>query len=98
MSQQIALERIDPQTCYVPKTHKGTGRRNAVTPGQTAARFLHYGRITLGPNSPPEVFPNNDHETGLICLKGKATVKTGGETYELEQYDAVYVPRDSEIE
>jgi 5-deoxy-glucuronate isomerase len=59
---------------------------------------LHYGRITLGPDSSPAVFRNNDHETGLICLKGKATVKAEGDSYDLEQYDAVYVPRDSQIE
>ena len=35
---------------------------------------------------------------GLINLNGKATVKTEGETFELDRYDAVYVPRDSEIE
>ena len=98
MSQQIALERIDQETCYVPRTHEGKGRRTSVAPGKTAARFLHYGRITLAADNAPEVFATNDHETGLICLKGKATVKTGGESYELDQYDAVYVPRDSEIE
>ncbi|HEY8224509.1 MAG TPA: 5-deoxy-glucuronate isomerase [Pyrinomonadaceae bacterium] len=98
MSQQVALERIDPRTCFVPRTHEGTGRRTAVAPGPTAARYLHYGRITLGPDSSPAVFRNNDHETGLICLKGKATVKAEGDSYDLEQYDAVYVPRDSQIE
>ena len=98
MSQQVALEKIDPQRCFVPRTHEGTGRRTAVAPGPTAARYLHYGRITLGPDSAPEVFPTNDHETGLICLKGRATVKAEDESFELEQYDAVYVPRDSQVE
>jgi 5-deoxy-glucuronate isomerase len=98
MSQQIALERIDPKTCFVPRTHEGKGRRIAVKPGPTAARFLHYGRITLGAEDASEVFKNNDHETALICLNGKATVKTGSEEFQLDQYDAVYVPRDSEIE
>ena len=98
MSQQIALERIDPKTCFVPRTHEGKGRRTAVAPGTTAARFLHYGRITLDVNDAPETFTNNDHETALICLNGKAIVKTAGEEFQLDQYDAVYVPRDSEIE
>jgi 5-deoxy-glucuronate isomerase len=98
MSQQIALERIDPKTCFVPRTHEGKGRRLAVSPASTAARFLHYGRITLGGEDAPEVFKNNDHETALICLNGKATVKTESQEFQLDQYDAVYVPRDSEIE
>lgn len=98
MSQQIALQRIDPRTCFVPRTHEGKGRRTVVAPGLTAARYLHYGRITLGAGDGPTIFKNNDHETGLICLNGKGTVKTAGQEFQLEQYDAVYVPRDSEIE
>ena len=98
MSQQVALERIDPKTCFVPRTHEGKGRRLAVAPGTTAARFLHYGRITLGAEDAAVAFKNNDHETALICLNGKATVATAGSEFQLEQYDAVYVPRDSEIE
>ena len=89
---------ITPETCFVPKTHEGKGRRTAVAPGATAARFLHYGRITLAAGDPPVHFNNNDHEVGLICLNGKATVRAEGETFDLDRYDTVYVPRDSEIE
>ena len=89
---------ITAETCFVPKTHEGKGRRTAVQPGATAARFLHYGRITLAAGDPPLTFNSNDHETGLICLNGKATVRAEGETFDLDRYDAVYVPRDSEIE
>jgi len=89
---------ITPETCFVPKTHEGKGRRTAVAPGATAARYLHYGRITLAAGDAPIEFNSNDHEIGLICLKGKATVKAGGEEFSLEQYDAVYVSRDSKIE
>src|SRR5215216_2944719 len=98
MDQEVTQNPITPETCFVPKTHEGKGRRTAVAPGTTAARFLHYGRITLGAGDPPLKFNNNDHEVGLICLNGKATVRTEGETFDLERYDAVYVPRDSEIE
>ena len=93
---------ITPETCFVPKTHEGNGRRIAVRPGDTAARYLHYGRITLNAGDAAEKFSNNDHETGLICLKGSAKVNAkvnmGGSTFQLDQYDAVYVPRDSQIE
>jgi 5-deoxy-glucuronate isomerase len=97
MNEEVKLEEITPETCFVPATHKGKGRRTAVAPGNTAARFLHYGRITLDADDALK-FDNNDHETGLICLKGTANVVTGGENFQLDQYDAVYVPRDSEIE
>jgi 5-deoxy-glucuronate isomerase len=98
MSQQATLETISRETCFVPKTHLGTGRRTAVAPGTTAARYLHYGRITLGANDNPIKFATNDHETGLICLKGSAQVSVEGQTMELSPYDALYVPRDSDVE
>jgi len=59
---------------------------------------LHYGRITLAGQDAPIKFNSQDHEIGLICLKGKATVTASGETFHLDQYDAVYVSRDAEIE
>jgi len=98
MDQEVAQNPITAETCFVPKTHEGKGRRTAVAPGTTAARFLHYGRITLAAGDPPLQFNSNDHEVGLICLSGKATVRAEGETFDLDRYDAVYVPRDSEIE
>jgi 5-deoxy-glucuronate isomerase len=98
MEQEVVQQPITAETCFVPKTHEGKGRRTAVQPGATAARYLHYGRITLAADDEPLKFNNNDHEVGLICLNGKATVRAEGETFDLERYDTVYVPRDSEIE
>jgi len=98
MDQEVVQNPITPETCFVPKTHEGTGRRTAVAPGATAARYLHYGRITLAAGDAPISFNSDDHEVGLICLNGKATVKTEGQTFDLDRYDAVYVPRDSNIE
>jgi 5-deoxy-glucuronate isomerase len=88
---------ITPETCFVPKTHEGKGRRNAVAPGPTAARYLHYGRITLDAGDAPVEFNSGEHEIGLICLNGKASVNANTESFELDRYDAVYVPRDSQI-
>ena len=98
MNQEVVQNPITPETCFVPKTHEGKGRRTAVAPGATAARYLHYGRITLAAGDAPIKFNSEDHEVGLINLNGKATVKTGGQTFDLDRYDAVYIPRDSEIE
>jgi len=98
MDQEVIQNPITAETCFVPKTHEGKGRRTAVAPGATAARYLHYGRITLAAADAPLTFNSADHEVALICLKGKATVEAGGDTFELDQYDAVYAPRDSEIE
>jgi 5-deoxy-glucuronate isomerase len=98
MQAELKQNEITKETCYVPATHEGKGRRTAVAPGGTAARYLHYGRITLDAGDEALAFDNQDHETGLVCLKGAAEVSTGGETFRLAQYDALYVPRDSRIE
>jgi len=98
MDQEVVQNPITPETCFVPKTHEGKGRRTAVAPGTTAARYLHYGRITLAAGDARIKFNSDDHEIGLICLTGKATVKAGAEAFELDRYDAIYIPRDSEIE
>ena len=95
---EVIQNPITAETCFVPKTHEGKGRRTAVAPGATAARYLHYGRITLAAGDAPIKFNNGEHETGLICLNGKATVRANDETFSLDQYDTVYVARDSEIE
>jgi 5-deoxy-glucuronate isomerase len=97
-TEAIKLFPITAESCFVSATDKGAGRRLAVTPGQTAARFLNYGRINVGAGDAPLHFQNHDHETGLVCLKGEAKVATNGETFKLSQYDALYIPRDSEIE
>ncbi len=98
MSTELRRNPITQETCFVPATHKGKGRRTAVAPGSTASRFLHYGRITLDAGDTPEKFNSEGLEIGLICLKGTATVTVGGESFELGQYDTVYVPRDSSVE
>ena len=97
MKPETAQNPITPETCFVPRTHEGHGRRTAVAPGPTAARYLHYGRITLNAGDPALEFSSNDHEIGLICLNGNASVSANGETFQLGQYDAVYVSRDSQI-
>lgn len=97
MAQAVKLHEISPETCVVLRTHEGRGRRNAVAPGKTAARFLHYGRITLDAGDAPLSFATKDHETGLICLRGAAQVTAEGQTFALTQYDTLYIPRDAQV-
>lgn len=98
MKEQIALENINKETCFVRATHQGKGRRSAVTPENSAARHLHYGRISIEAGEAPINFENNARETGLICLNGTAKVSTGGQNFTLNRYDSMYIPRDSKIE
>jgi len=80
------------------KTNAQTGRHLAVTPQNSTMRHLSYGRIILNSSKPLVSFSNGDQETGLICLSGSGVVKTAGCEFELKQFDAIYIPRDSEIE
>lgn len=97
MQTQIKLEKIDPATCVVKGTDRSKGRTISVQPGETASRNLFYGRIIIDAGDEPVTFENGTHETGLICLKGSGTVTTGGRSFAMSRYDALYVPRDSMI-
>ena len=88
---------IDEAGCVRRATHKQKGRTQWLAPGTAAVRYLHYGRIILDGGHKIE-FSTGDRETGLICLRGSAQVCTGSSTYELAPYDAIYIPRDSEVE
>jgi 5-deoxy-glucuronate isomerase len=76
-------------------THAQTGRHVSVTPQNSAMKHLAYGRIIFNSSKPVVSFENEDRETGLICLSGRARVKTTGHAFELGRFDAVYIPRDS---
>jgi 5-deoxy-glucuronate isomerase len=80
------------------KTNQHVGRHVSVTPSNSTNRHLCYGRIILNSSKPSVVFNNGVQETGLVCLSGAASVKTGGKQYDLVQYDSIYIPRDSEIQ
>jgi 5-deoxy-glucuronate isomerase len=80
------------------KTNRHKGRHVSVTPDNSTNKHLSYGRIILDAGVPAVRFANGNQETGLICLSGKATVTTRQKTFDLGQYDSIYIPRDSDIE
>jgi 5-deoxy-glucuronate isomerase len=86
---------ISPSTCIIRNTGATRGRTRSVAPGKTAAQYLHYGRIVLRPDDSPVHVEPGGLETGLICLKGEATVAAGGATHRMTPYDSMYVPRDT---
>lgn len=97
MKEQIALEPIRRETCVVKGTHTTKGRTLSVAPGDTASRNLYYGRIIVEPGDAPIDFENGERETGLVCLKGVASVVTQDGSFTLNRYDAIYIPRDSSV-
>src|SRR5262245_61230842 len=93
----MEIQQITPSTCIVRNTASRKGRHQAVAPGATAARHLHYGRIILDAGSQLS-FSTGGMETALVGMKGDATIRTGGQSYSLGRYDALYIPRDSDVE
>ncbi len=98
MVMETTTDPITAESCVVRDTHRQKGRTRSVTPEATAARHLHYGRIILDATDEPVRFATKDHETSLICLKGRAAVSAEGQTFELGQYDSLYIPRDADVE
>lgn len=79
------------------KTNAHTGRYVSVTPNNSTNKHLCYGRVILNTRQNSISFSNHDHETGFIVLSGSARVEVSGEPISLDQYDSIYIPRDSHI-
>jgi 5-deoxy-glucuronate isomerase len=94
----MVLQELAKNTCIVRNTAGHKGRTLAVEPGDTASRYLHYGRIVLDGSDGAIRFDTNQLETGLVCLNGSATVHVGPDAFTLGRYDSLYVPRGSSIE
>jgi 5-deoxy-glucuronate isomerase len=92
------MEHIAKDTCLVRNTAAKKGRTQAVVPGKTASKYLHYGRIILDAGDAPLRFDTKQLETGLVCLNGSATVRTGDQSFTLTRYDSLYISRDASIE
>jgi 5-deoxy-glucuronate isomerase len=80
------------------KTHSQLGRHIAVSPANSTNKHLAYGRIILNRNTPAVSFSNGDRETGLVCLSGSAQLQVDSQKFQLGQYDAIYTPRDSQMD
>jgi 5-deoxy-glucuronate isomerase len=94
----LTLEAISTGTCVVRNTAAHTGRAWALKPGPTASRHLHYGRVILGAGDAPLALNTRGLETAFIALRGEATVQVDGASYSMRPYDALYVPRDRDVE
>src|SRR5205823_10669178 len=80
------------------QTNSRKGRNISITPENSAMKHLVYGRIILDREKPSERFSTGSLETGLICLSGECTIAADGQTNKIDQYDSIYLPRDTEVE
>jgi 5-deoxy-glucuronate isomerase len=79
------------------KTHTHSGRRVAITPENSSMQHLCYAHIKLDTATPEVSFNTAKKETAFICLSGHAEFKVGETQFNLDKYDAVYVPRGSSV-
>lgn len=89
---------VDLEKMVFRGTHKQVGRHLAVTPENSSMQHLAYGRIILNSDSSSVAFSTGNRETGLICLSGEAIIVADDQKHVLEQYDAIYIPRDSAVQ
>src|SRR5260370_22407791 len=80
------------------QTNLRKGRNLSITPENSAMKHLVYGRIILDKETPRVTFATGKLETGLICLSGECTIKADGQTTVINQYDSIYLPRDTDVE
>jgi 5-deoxy-glucuronate isomerase len=89
---------LDPKKLIFSGTAQSLGRVISVTPENSGLSHLAYGRIRLDSSAPRVAFETGTRETALMCMKGTCRVSVGGTPYELDTYDAIYVPRGSAVE
>ena len=88
---------IQMQRDVLRNTDRGSGRIVHVLPGTSSMKHLAYARIRLTEAGSKAAWNSGKAETGLICLSGEAEIQVGGQTFALRTYDALYIPRESEI-
>ena len=93
LREPVAVEKM-----VFRKTNGRVGRHLAITPENSTMRHLCYARVILNSSEASVSFSSADRETILICLRGNARVRVVGDTFELAQFDSIYIPRNSVIE
>src|SRR5579863_1775467 len=88
---------LNESSCVIRGTNGNRGRVAWLNPEKGAVRHLRYGRIILDAGGEPIQFSTEDQETGFICLKGAATIHCLGRDFVLGKYDALYIPRGTQL-
>jgi len=73
------------------------GRVISVTPENSSMAHLFYGRVRLDASLPSVAFETGKRETSLLAMKGACRVTVDGTGYDLDTYDAIYIPRGSTV-
>jgi len=77
-------------------SHKG--RHLSVTPENSSMKHLFYGRIILDETLPTIRFETGGREVALLSLGGPVKIRVNDTTYDLVQYDGIYIPPKHTVE
>ena len=88
----------DQEQIIFRNTNAGKGRTISITPENSSMKHLVYGRIILDKDTSRVNFSTGKMESGLICLSGECTITCDGVPNKIDQYDSIYLPRDSQVE
>ena len=88
---------LDTSRLHFKNTASALGRSISVSPQNSQLSHLSYGRIRLSPELSSVRFETHAQETALICLAGSCQVQVGDVHETLAQYDAIYIPRASQV-
>jgi len=94
----MARTALDPKKLVFSGTASKRGRFVAVSPQNSDLEYLHYGRIRLDQEEPTAAFDTGPRETALMCMGGACHLTVDGAAYELDTYDAIYVPPKRHVE
>ncbi len=78
-------------------TAAAKGRTIVASPATSDFQYITAARIVLDASVPSVTARNPGAETTLLVLHGAGRVHVGGNTYQVERFDGVYVPRGEEF-
>jgi 5-deoxy-glucuronate isomerase len=76
-------------------THQLQGRKRIIHQNNTGLEFLSYGRIVLGKGGERVDINSQKEEIGFVCLGGEGRIQVEKQTFSLQKYDALYLPREN---
>jgi 5-deoxy-glucuronate isomerase len=89
---------LDPRKLIFPRTASHRGRAVCVSPQNSDFAYLHYGRTRLDATLSRVEFATGQNETALLCMGGRCRVVVGGDAYDIDLYDAIYIPPGATVE
>ena len=80
---------------YFPYQAGFKGQIDIINKSNSSLSALSHFRVMQHESEPPTEIAAGGKETVLMCVKGKASVKMEAGSFDLDLFDAVYIPRNT---